>query len=205
MITVFEIKQGHFQFPKNNIIMANKLNLLPAEEQYAAIKKMVIEKILAKSSMLTEQEIKDSSRFEEDLQIDSLDYVELVMEMERELGVSVPDQKIGYCKTLKAFVKAFVDHLGSLAQENTNKEASPATSVSNEDKVLKLVADISNAPQEQLNLEDNLEEDLELDSLDKMELITNCEKEFNISITDEETFKVCTVGDLIALINRKIN
>ena len=47
--------------------------------------------------------------------------------------------------------------------------------------------------------------DLELDKTDVFELIINVEKEFNISIDDEEVNKVSTVGDLIKLVDIKIN
>lgn len=40
-----------------------------------------------------ESELKDSARFEKDLYADSLDSLEIVMEAEREFGISIPDEE----------------------------------------------------------------------------------------------------------------
>lgn len=46
--------------------------------------------------------------------------------------------------------------------------------------------------------------DLGADSLDTVELIMEFEKEFNISIPDEEAGNIATVGDAIAFIEKSI-
>lgn len=51
----------------------------------------------------------------------------------------------------------------------------------------------------------NLKDDLELDSLDKVELLMECEVQFKINIEDEEYEKIETVGDLLDIIYRKLN
>ena len=42
-----------------------------------------------------ESELKDGARFEDDLYADSLDILEIVMEAEREFGISIPDEEAG--------------------------------------------------------------------------------------------------------------
>ena len=47
------------------------------------------------------EEIQTEARFMEDLGADSLDLVELVMAMEDEFGISIPDDKIEEIKTVR--------------------------------------------------------------------------------------------------------
>jgi len=47
------------------------------------------------------EEIKPEARFLEDLGADSLDLVELVMEMEDEFSISIPDDKVEEIKTVQ--------------------------------------------------------------------------------------------------------
>ena len=48
----------------------------------------------------------------------------------------------------------------------------------------------------------NFQTDLNADSLDTVELIMEFEKEFGISIPDEDTQKISTVGDVVAYIEQ---
>ena len=50
--------------------------------------------IISEQLSLREDDIKGSSRFVDDLGADSLDIVELVMEMEEEFDVEIPDEDI---------------------------------------------------------------------------------------------------------------
>ena len=47
-------------------------------------------------------------------------------------------------------------------------------------------------------------EDLGADSLDTVELIMEFEKEFNVSIPDEDAEKISTVGDAIAYLKNNV-
>jgi len=47
--------------------------------------------------------------------------------------------------------------------------------------------------------------DLGADSLDTVELIMEFEKEFGISIPDEEAEQIATVGDAIAFLQKKLS
>jgi acyl carrier protein len=49
----------------------------------------------------------------------------------------------------------------------------------------------------QINLDSKIQEDLGADSLDVMEIIMAVEERFQITIPDEESEKVRTVGDLL--------
>lgn len=50
--------------------------------------------IIAEQLSIREDEIKAASRFVDDLGADSLDIVELVMEMEEEFDIEIPDEDI---------------------------------------------------------------------------------------------------------------
>lgn len=45
--------------------------------------------------------VKDDARFEDDLNGDSLDCVELIMEFEKEFSISIKDEDAYKCKTVK--------------------------------------------------------------------------------------------------------
>ena len=52
--------------------------------------------------------------------------------------------------------------------------------------------------------ESNFKDDLDLDSLDKVELLMECETRFQINIDDEEYEEIETVNDLLENIYRKL-
>lgn len=51
----------------------------------------------------------------------------------------------------------------------------------------------------------SLENDADLDSLDFVEIIMRCEKEFNISIPDDHAINFKTVGELVDFIEKEIS
>ncbi len=57
-------------------------------------------------------------------------------------------------------------------------------------------------PKENIKLESNLVDDLGADSLDAVEIIMDLEDCFNITISDEETENIKTVGDLVSYIEK---
>ena len=67
-------------------------------------------------------------------------------------------------------------------------------------KVLAIVVDKLGVDESQVTPEANFTSDLGADSLDTVELIMELEKEFNISIPDDQAEKIATVGDAIAYI-----
>lgn len=60
-----------------------------------------------------------------------------------------------------------------------------------------------NIDEDTIQLESNLKEDLEIDSLAAVELSLDLETEFDIEITDDELASLVTVKDIVNLIESK--
>ncbi len=73
-----------------------------------------------------------------------------------------------------------------------------------ESKVKAIIVDKLGVEESQLTAEANFQADLNADSLDTVELIMEFEKEFNITIPDEDTQKISTVGDAIAYVKEAL-
>ena len=69
-----------------------------------------------------------------------------------------------------------------------------------QNKVIAIVVDKLGVEDSKVTPEANFTSDLGADSLDTVELIMELEKEFNISIPDDDAQKIATVGDAIAYI-----
>ena len=69
-----------------------------------------------------------------------------------------------------------------------------------ETKVTSIITDKLGVEESQVTPEASFTNDLGADSLDTVELIMELEKEFDLSIPDEEAEKIVTVGDAIAFI-----
>ena len=67
-------------------------------------------------------------------------------------------------------------------------------------KVVSIITDKLGVEESQVVPEASFTNDLGADSLDTVELILELEKEFDLSIPDEEAEKIVTVGDAIAFI-----
>jgi acyl carrier protein len=59
------------------------------------VKKVTVEELGVK-----EEEVTETASFQEDLGADSLDVVELVMALEDEFGIDIPDEEVGEIKTV---------------------------------------------------------------------------------------------------------
>ncbi len=73
-----------------------------------------------------------------------------------------------------------------------------------ESKVKAIIVDKLGVEESQVTLDASFAADLNADSLDTVELIMEFEKEFNITIPDEDTQKISTVGDAVAYIEKAI-
>lgn len=73
-----------------------------------------------------------------------------------------------------------------------------------EKKVTDILVEKLGVEPEDVKSEADFREDLEGDSLDLMMVIMEIEKDFHISITDEEADQVKTVGDIIGLVERYV-
>ena len=51
-----------------------------------------------------------------------------------------------------------------------------------------------------INLDTNLQEDLDADSLDAVEIIMNIEEEFDIKVDDDELENIKAIGDIVKYI-----
>ena len=72
------------------------------------------------------------------------------------------------------------------------------------DKVKDIIVDQLDADEDAVTLEASIIDDLGADSLDTVELIMDFEKEFGVSIPDDQTEKIQTVGDAIAYIEANV-
>ena len=68
------------------------------------------------------------------------------------------------------------------------------------DKVKAIIVDKRSVDEAEVKPEASFANDLGADSLDTVELIMEFEKEFKISIPDDQAEKISTVGDAIAYI-----
>lgn len=60
-----------------------------------------VTKVIIEQLGVKESEVKPDARFVEDLGADSLDTVELVMALEEEFGIEIPDEDAEKAKTVK--------------------------------------------------------------------------------------------------------
>ncbi len=71
------------------------------------------------------------------------------------------------------------------------------------DKVREIVIATLNLDEEKLTPDADLIKDLEVDSIDVVELVMALEEEFGLSIPDEETEKLTTIAKIAAYIDEK--
>ncbi|MDR1710614.1 MAG: acyl carrier protein [Propionibacteriaceae bacterium] len=67
-------------------------------------------------------------------------------------------------------------------------------------KLAELVNDIAGTPVEKVQLDKSFVDDLDVDSLAMVEIIVGCEEAFSVTIPDEESKNLVTVGDAVAYI-----
>lgn len=70
-----------------------------------------VRKILAENLSVPEDSITMDSRFQEDLDADSLDLVEAVLALEEEFGVSIPEEEMEGVKTVGEAINVVVGKL----------------------------------------------------------------------------------------------
>nr|NLI49975.1 acyl carrier protein [Propionibacterium sp.] len=67
-------------------------------------------------------------------------------------------------------------------------------------QLAELVNDVAGVPVEDVQLDKSFTEDLDVDSLAMVEIIVGCEEKFGVSIPDEDSKQLKTVGDAVAYI-----
>lgn len=71
------------------------------------------------------------------------------------------------------------------------------------EKTISAIAEFKEIDKETISVDTKLEE-LEMDSLDALNLVFELEEEFNISIPDEQAFEMKTVGEMVSGIEKLI-
>ena len=72
-----------------------------------------------------------------------------------------------------------------------------------QEKITKLVADATKVDTSNVTEKTNFIEDLNLDSLDMVELMMKMEDEFEIEIPEDDTEKLKTIGDVVSYLKSK--
>ena len=73
------------------------------------------------------------------------------------------------------------------------------------EQVKQVLVDAIHVDEEAINLNANLKDDLNIDSLAAVELALELETEFDIRIEDKELAKLVTVNDVVEILNQKTN
>ncbi|WNJ18834.1 acyl carrier protein [Pontibacter sp. G13] len=92
-------------------------------------------------------------------------------------------------------------HYGALSQEV--QPTPKSKSISLESHIKSLVLEISGEAESHYQDEASLKDDLAMDSLDMVELVMLCERDFFILLPDHEWSHIQTVGELVELIRAK--
>lgn len=70
--------------------------------------------------------------------------------------------------------------------------------------VKKIIVEIKDIPDEEIQLSSNFAEDLDADSLDIVEMLMLLEEKYNTHIPEEEAEKMKTVQDLVDYLDQKL-
>lgn len=73
------------------------------------------------------------------------------------------------------------------------------------EKLVSIIAEFTNVDEAQITKETKFVDDLNVDSLDLVQIIMALEEEFDIEIDNEQAEKIVTVNDAIEAINSEIN
>lgn len=71
-------------------------------------------------------------------------------------------------------------------------------------EIIKIIANIAEVPEKSLNKNTNLLSDLDLDSLDLVELISEIEEKYEIEIPDNEIKKIQTIDDVVNFLSQNV-
>jgi acyl carrier protein len=73
-----------------------------------------------------------------------------------------------------------------------------------ESKVKNVLVESLDVEEEKITMDSNLIDDLDIDSLELVDLTMEFENEFDIEIEDDQVEKIKTVGDIVNLIKEKL-
>mgnify|MGYP004466457669 CR=1 len=72
------------------------------------------------------------------------------------------------------------------------------------EKLQKIIAEVMNVDEEEINMDTTFVDDLGADSLDVYQIIMGIEEEFDIEIPNEEAEKIVSVGDAVEAIKSAV-
>lgn len=71
-------------------------------------------------------------------------------------------------------------------------------------RIFRILSDLSAVPAAEIKVDDRLREDLGLDSVSSMELVSMLSEEFDLDIELEEAVQITTVSALLTLADKRI-
>jgi acyl carrier protein 1 len=74
-----------------------------------------------------------------------------------------------------------------------------------ENKVMRIIAEISEVNDSEIRMESELVDDLEVDSMMSLEILTELEREFGIQISETDLADFVTVGDIFNFVKEKVD
>lgn len=74
-----------------------------------------------------------------------------------------------------------------------------------ENKVMRIIAEISEVNESEIRMESELVDDLEVDSMMSLEILTELEREFDIRISEKDLADFVTVGDIFNFVKEKVD
>ncbi len=154
-----------------------------------------IKKIISEQLGIEISDITDEKIFETDFNADGLDIVEMWIEIEEKLDISISDDEIDQTKTVEDMIK-----IAEAAKTKIKKEKNLDTTST----ILLIIKEQLNCKMSEITTASNLENDLGADSLDKMGIFAELEVEFKIKISEKEWKAFETVGDIITYVTNKI-
>ena len=74
-----------------------------------------------------------------------------------------------------------------------------------ENKVMRIIAEISEVNESEIRMESELVDDLEVNSMMSLEILTELEREFGIQISETDLADFVTVGDIFNFVKEKVD
>lgn len=176
--TDFALSNGQEYIQYNGRAKATRSSRAATRTVFAKIQAIICDQVV-----ISPDQIRLGSIIRNDLGFDSLDFFEIIMAVEDEFGISIPDEAIDNLITIEDLVVYI----------NTNLSSHPAIFT----KLLLILEEQINISKGQIDTYSNLNTDLGMDSLDFFELIMAVEEEFDIQVSDEALETIVTAENLV--------
>lgn len=183
-------------------IAATKTETTPQVTQTTASAEETVIKIVAEMTGYPVETLNLDMDLENDLGIDSIKRVEILAAVQKQLpkAAAINPEDIGALHTLRDIV----NRLSSSSESQVKIEAAEQpTPVNQEQTVLQIVANMTGYPLETLNLDMDLENDLGIDSIKRVEILAAIQKVIPVasSIGPDEIGSLRTVRDILHRLN----